>query len=110
MSTKALLEKFNTPSFYKENIIKFSKNDTIDYSKISEKLINLGYKRTTNVTDIGEFALRGDILDIYGLDENPVRIEFFADSIEDIRFFNPTLKKAFNQLIQLKFYPCTNLF
>ena len=82
---KALSENFASLNFYSQNTISFKKNDTIDYSEISKKLTELGYKRTTNVADIGEFALRGDILDIYGLDQNPIRIEFFADTIEDIR-------------------------
>ena len=84
-SVKALFEKFASMEFYKENIIEFKKNDSLDYSKIAQKLVDLGYKRVVNVVDIGEFALRGDILDIYSLDLNPVRIEFFADTIEDIR-------------------------
>ncbi len=91
---KALLEKFAPIEFYKKNLIEFKKNETIDYSKIAEKLVNMGYKRTANVVDIGEFALRGDILDIYSLDDNPVRIEFFADTIEDIRYFNPNTQKS----------------
>ena len=67
MSTKALFEKFAPKEFYQKNVINLKKDDTIDYSKIAEKLISYGYKRTTNVSDIGEFALRGDILDIYSL-------------------------------------------
>ena len=95
---KSLLEKYASLEFYKENIIQFKKNDTIDYSKIAQKLVNLGYKRTTQVVDIGEFALRGDILDIYALDSNPIRIEFFADTIEDIRYFNPNTQKSFKKI------------
>ena len=56
--------------------------------------------------DIGEFALRGDILDIYSLDKYPVRIEFFADTIEDIRHAYERLQKDFaeyaNELISEK--------
>ncbi len=102
---KALLEKYADIDFYKNNIIEFKKNDEIDYQKISQKLVNLGYKRTTNVVDIGEFALRGDILDIYGLDYNPIRIEFFADTIEDIRYFNPSTQKSFKKVDSAKILP-----
>ena len=49
MGVKALLEKFPSINFYKNNIIELKKNDTIDYSKIAQKLIELGYKRTVNV-------------------------------------------------------------
>ena len=102
---KSLLEKYANIDFYKNNIIKFKKNDEIDYQEISKKLVNLGYKRVTNVADIGEFALRGDILDIYGLDYNPIRIEFFADTIEDIRYFNPNTQKSFKHVEEAKILP-----
>lgn len=102
---KSLLEKYPDIDFYKKNLIEFKKNEEIDYQKITEKLINLGYKRTTNVVDIGEFALRGDILDIYGLDYNPIRIEFFADTIEDIRYFNPNTQKSFKKIESTKIFP-----
>ena len=102
---KSLSERFSSIDFYKENIIEFKKDEKIDYSNIAKKLIELGYKRTTNVSDIGEFALRGDILDIYGLDYNPVRIEFFADVIEDIRYFSANTQKSFKKIDSAKILP-----
>ena len=102
---KSLLEKYADIDFYKNNIIEFKKDDEIDYQEIAKKLVNLGYKRVTNVSDIGEFALRGDILDIYGLDYNPIRIEFFADVIEDIRYFNPNTQKSFKKVENAKILP-----
>ena len=102
---KSLLEKYANIDFYKNNTIEFKKNEQIDYQEISKKLTNLGYKRTTNVTDVGEFALRGDILDIYGLDYNPIRIEFFADTIEDIRYFNANTQKSFKKVEKANILP-----
>lgn len=102
---KSLFEKFSDISFYKENVITLKKGENIDYSLIAEKLTNFGYKRTTSVSDIGEFALRGDILDIFTLDENPVRIEFFADEIEDIRYFNPISQKSFEHIEKINIRP-----
>ena len=104
-TVKSLLEKFADIDFYRNNIIEFKKNDSIDYQNIVKKLAKLGYKRVTNVCDIGEFALRGDILDIYGLDYNPIRIEFFADTIEDIRYFNPNTQKSFKRIENAKILP-----
>ena len=102
---KGLLEKFNTEKFYKENSLELEKNKTIDYSEISKKLTSLGYKRTTTVQDIGEFALRGDILDIYTLDNSPLRVEFFMDTIEDIRYFNTSNQKSFEHIEKTTIYP-----
>lgn len=105
MSVKALFEKFNGFNFYKNNLIELKKNDTIDYSKIASRLVEMGYKRTANVVDIGEFALRGDILDIYALNDAPYRIEFFADTIEDIRLFNPNSQKSFKSVETARILP-----
>lgn len=103
--TKALFEKYNTIDFYKNNQIKLKKDDSIDYSKIASRLVDIGYKRTAQVTDIGEFALRGDILDIYSLSDYPIRIEFFADTIEDIRKFDPNTQKSFEHLDSIDILP-----
>ncbi|MBR2068618.1 MAG: transcription-repair coupling factor [Candidatus Gastranaerophilales bacterium] len=104
-STKSLLERFNTIDFYKNNSIKLKKDLSIDYSEIAKKLTRYGYKRTTQVSDIGEFALRGDILDIYTLTDCPVRIEFFADTIEDIRKFNPNTQKSYSHIDEINILP-----
>lgn len=103
--TKSLFEKFADVSFYKNNSIHLQKGASIDYSSIAKKLVDFGYKRTTSVSDIGEFALRGDVLDIYTLDANPARIEFFADEIEDIRYFNPTNQKSFEHRDEITILP-----
>ncbi len=105
ISVKALLEKFPACTFYKDNRIELKKNENIDYSLIAQSLVKFGYKRTAQVSDIGEFALRGDILDIYTLYDNPIRVEFFADTIEDIRFFNPNTQKSFQSIDKAAIYP-----
>ncbi len=102
---KSLLEKFTDIDFFKNNLIQFNKEENFDYAKIAKKLTLLGYKRVTNVVDVGEFSLRGDILDIYSLDDNPIRIEFFADTIEDIRYFNPHTQKSFKKAQNATIYP-----
>ncbi|MCO6527306.1 MAG: transcription-repair coupling factor [Lactobacillus sp.] len=57
-----------------------------DLTDLTSWLISSGYRRENLVAKPGEFALRGDILDIYPLDrENPVRIEFFGDQVDTIR-------------------------
>ena len=85
---KVLTEKFPTASFFIDNCLKLKIGDSITQQDLLKKLISLGYKRSTMVSDMGEFSIRGDISDIYSLNKNPVRIEFWGDEIVDIRFFN----------------------
>ena len=94
---KAVLEKFPENKFYLENKIILEKDKDFDYSKLIQTLVDFGYKRTSMALDIGEFAARGDIVDIYTFYNHPLRIEFFGDTIEDIRFFNPNTQKSFSK-------------
>ncbi|MDE6850787.1 MAG: hypothetical protein K2J54_05620, partial [Clostridia bacterium] len=57
-----------------------------DYSALPSMLVQMGYVREYSVESKGAFAVRGDILDIYPVtSENPVRIDFFGDTVERIR-------------------------
>ena len=52
------------------------------------KLVKMGYQRVDLVQSIGQFSKRGDLVDIFPLDQpNPVRIEFFGDLIDSLRIF-----------------------
>ncbi len=91
---KSLLEKFPNEDFFKKNSIKIKIGESIDLTKLSKKLVNLGYKKVTMVSDIGEFSIRGDIADIFSINSNPVRIELWGDEIVDIRYFNNETQKS----------------
>ena len=57
-----------------------------DYSVLPQQLISMGYTREYSVESKGAFAVRGDILDVYPVNcSNPVRIDFFGDTVEKIR-------------------------
>jgi transcription-repair coupling factor (superfamily II helicase) len=91
---KSLLEKFPKDSFFDINSFSLKINDSIDQRELLKHLVNLGYKRSTMVSDIGEFSIRGDIADIYTLEEYPIRIEFWGDEIVDIRYFDNETQKS----------------
>lgn len=56
----------------------------------TESLIAAGYLRVPQVAEHGEFAVRGSLIDIYPMGaEDPVRIDFFGDEIESLRYFSP---------------------
>lgn len=69
--------------------IKLKKGEDINRDKLVEILENLDYKRDTIVTTTGEYAVRGFVMDIFiTLSEHPVRLEFFGNTIESIRYFD----------------------
>ena len=102
---KSLLEKFPNEDFFKKNSIKIKIGENLDLTKLSQKLINLGYKKVTMVSDIGEFSIRGDIADIFSLNSNPVRIELWGDEVVDIRYFNNETQKSIEKAKETIIYP-----
>ena len=102
---KALLEKFPDKKFIKKNSINLKVGDVIDTKGLSQKLVNLGYKRSTMVSDISEFSLRGDIIDVFSLEEHPVRIELWGDEIVDLRFFNNESQKSIEKVKDFSIKP-----
>lgn len=91
---KSLFEKFPNQNFYNENKIEIKVGDTLDLGEFSRKLVSLGYKKETMVSDIGEFSIRGDIADVFSLNKTPVRIELWGDEVVDIRYFNNETQKS----------------
>jgi len=102
---KSLVEKFPSESFFKENRLTFQIGDSISQQELLIKLSKLGYKRTTMVSDIGEFSIRGDISDIYTLNKKPVRIEFWGDEIIDIRYFDNETQKSIEKIKRVEILP-----
>ena len=66
--------------------ITLAEGEDFDFTALPSRLTQMGYTRNFEVETQGVFALRGDILDIYPVGaENPVRVDFFGDTIEKIK-------------------------
>ena len=102
---KAILEKFPDENFYKNNSTILKVGDEIDTKILAQKFVDFGYKHSTMVSDIGEFSIRGDIVDFYSLDKHPVRIELWGDEIVDIRYFNNETQKSIEKLKSTEILP-----
>ena len=102
---KAVLEKFPDEIFYKINSKVLKIGDEINTRELAQNFVDLGYKHSTMVSDIGEFSIRGDIVDFYSLDEHPVRIELWGDEIVDIRYFNNETQKSIEKLKSTEILP-----
>ncbi|MBQ8168432.1 transcription-repair coupling factor, partial [bacterium] len=102
---KTLLEKFPTKSFFESNSMQIKVGDEVDLKKLSQRLVDLGYKRSTMVSDVGEFSIRGDIADVYSLDDNPVRIELWGDEVVDIRCFDNETQKSIEKIKEVEILP-----
>lgn len=102
---KALLEKFPDKKFVEKNSINLKIGDELDVQQFARELVHLGYKRVTMVSDVSEFSVRGDIIDVFILGEHPVRIELWGDEIVDLRFFNNETQKSIEKTKDVQIKP-----
>lgn len=94
----------------KKNMISMKKGDSFELTKLSEKLTVLGYEKVYQVEGPGQFSVRGDILDIFDLtEENPYRIDFWGDEIENIRSFDCLSQRSVEPLEEIQIYPATEM-
>jgi len=95
-----------TKENYKKSIINLKVGDIINPKDLISKIHNLGYSRDTLVTKTGEYGVRGFIVDVFPIDEdNPIRIEFFDDEIESIRYFDPDTQQSIKKINSVSVKP-----
>ncbi len=73
-----------------------------------EQLVDWGYQRESMVARAGDIARRGDILDIFpaGYDK-PIRLDFFGDTIDEMRFFDPSTQRSVGKTEEICLLPVT---
>ena len=102
---KSLLEKFPSYDFFKKYLINIKIDDEIDTSKMAQSLVDMGYKRVTMVSDIGEFSIRGDIIDVFSIDRYASRIELWGDTVTDIRYFDNKTQRSIKKTKETTILP-----
>ncbi len=102
---KNLLNTYLLKGIAGKNSVKLELKAKADPFETAEKLIELGYRRTTTVIDPGEFSLRGDILDIYPISGEPVRAEFFCEEVESLRVFNIDSQRSVRKINNITVEP-----
>ncbi len=102
---KALFEKFPDNQFFEDNKISINIDEDINTEELAIKLVELGYKRKTLVADVGEFSIRGDIIDIFPLSEKPYRIELWGDTVTDIRIFDNLNQRSIEKVKNVEILP-----
>ena len=97
-------EMISKEELYK-NIIKFEFNKEYKFEELKETLLSLGYERTELVEARGQFSIRGDILDIALTDTKGVRIEFWGEEIDSIRYFQISSQRSIEEIKEITIYP-----
>ncbi|MDQ4060702.1 MAG: transcription-repair coupling factor, partial [Pseudomonadota bacterium] len=82
----------------------------VDMDRLVHWLEGKGYLRTSTVRETGEYAVRGGILDLFAPGtEAPVRLDFFGDTLESIRSFDPESQRTTGQLRRLELLPMSEV-
>ena len=104
--------KYQLPiSKWEKAIIRVSNGEVVDLDTFPKQLISYGYKRELTVEKQGEFSLRGGILDIFPLNyENPIRIDFFDDEVDSIRYFDINTQRSTIKTKEVVIYPLYEFF
>ncbi len=86
---KALEEGVMLPEYFFRRVVRVRVGQILDREELIEKLVDMGFESLPLVEAVGDFSVRGGILDIFPYGgENPLRIEFFGEKVESIRYFD----------------------
>lgn len=106
----ALMTPQISSQILKDNVIKITGISQIDEKELSSQLVTMGYNRTFQVENPGEFSIRGGIIDIFELtEENPYRIELWGDSVDSIRSFDIQTQRSIEKLQSISIYPASDM-
>lgn len=103
---RALQPHLPPPATFTELCITVRPKDCPTIATLAQKLAALGYERVEQVTAEAQFSQRGDILDVYPVaHELPVRLEWFEDTLESVREFDPLTQRAWDTLTEVRLTP-----
>ncbi|MBI4637428.1 MAG: transcription-repair coupling factor [Candidatus Rokubacteria bacterium] len=102
----ALLSPVAAPGDFTAGTLRLAPGDRLDRELLLEALERSGYERVETVVEVGQWSLRGGIVDVFSpTHPSPSRIEFFGDEIESTRLFDPTSQRSIGGLDELLVLP-----
>ena len=93
-------------SYIQEQVLVFKSGDTLDIEEFRLQLESAGYYAVSEVRENGEFAVRGNLIDLYPSGSQlPYRIDLFDDEIDTVRSFDPSSQRTVAKLPELRLLP-----
>ena len=98
------------PELFKDTVINLKVGQHYDIQELKMRFMKAGYSRVNKIDQSLQFASRGDILDIFSVNyDKPIRIEFFDDEIESIRFFEISTQISTKTLQKVDILPANDI-
>ncbi len=102
----SLLHRVAAPSYYQQLVLTLKQGEEVPLEELAAHLKRIGYEQKEPVELTGEFSVRGGIVDIFPAEaEQPVRLEFFGDTIESIRRFDVATQRSVSKVTEVKILP-----
>ena len=99
-----------SPELFKQRTFNLKKGEHYNLSDIRKQLVVNGYYNVNKIDQSLQFAIRGDVLDIYSVNNDyPVRVEFFDEEIESIRYFDIAKQTSIQELNEVKILPASDI-
>jgi transcription-repair coupling factor (superfamily II helicase) len=109
-TANALIQRVPPADFIARQTVIAQAGGRTDMNELTRRLELNGFERVGTVRDVGEYAVRGGILDIFapGADE-PLRLDFFGDALESIRAFDPATQRTTGQKKSFELHPMSEV-
>lgn len=104
-----LLKPVVDPKIWRTASLSLNTGDEILMEKLSNNLIEIGYSRDYIVEKMGDYSIRGGIVDIFPFGfEKPIRLDFFGDLLESIKVFDIETQRSIERIDNVLIYPMTD--
>ncbi|WP_300560697.1 transcription-repair coupling factor [Companilactobacillus sp.] len=105
-STSGIEYALSAKELFEASQLKIKQNEDYDLNSLNASFVQMGYSKEKLVAKPGDFAIRGDIVDIYPLNvDDPIRIEFFGDQVDQIKSFDTETQRSINELSEINILP-----
>jgi transcription-repair coupling factor (superfamily II helicase) len=109
-SAPVLLQKLPPVDYVAARSLSLRRGQALPRDAFVDSLISAGYLRVPQVSEHGEFAVRGSLIDIYPMGSaRPIRIDFFDDDIESLRYFSPGTQLSGETIDQVEVLPAREI-
>lgn len=109
-SVNSLLTRVMPKARFKDSVIELKYGNIYDLNELRSNLVKLKYERVDAIEGVGQFSVRGGIVDIFSPSEsNPVRVEFFDDEVDSIRTIDLKTQRSVKNLKSVRIIPCSDL-
>ena len=107
---QAIVRYLPTKEIFKKNCLKLTLGMQIDIYDLQKQLIRAGYLSTVRVDQPFYFSKRGGVIDVFSIQyEHPIRIEFFDDEIDNIRFYNQNSQRTIESTKEVTIIPASDI-